>query len=150
VPVDKSNLQVLLNLAQAYEAEFSPITKKNPSESGLYPLDTNIDEHHPSFLLFDQKIPVGFCIKHTVNNRHDIAEFYVVPTYRLKGHARQFAIEIFKKYPGEWQVQQIKGADQATQFWRATIKAFTKGKFEEAVAIDPYWGSVTRQSFVSQ
>lgn len=149
VDVNKNNVSILLNLAQAYEAEFSPITKKNPLSNGLYALDTNWDSDHPAFLLFDNEIPIGFCIKATVDFRHDISEFYVIPTYRSKGVAKFFAFEIFKKYAGDWQVRQIQGADQAVIFWRTIINEFTSGHFFESQVDDIYWGTVTRQIFKS-
>lgn len=148
--VNNENINILLNLAQAYEAEFSPVTKKNPQPSGLYALDTICDADHPSFLLYDSEIPIGFCIKSFVDSRHDISEFYIVPTYRRKGIAKQFAFAIFNKYIGDWQVRQIQGADHATAFWRSIINEFTKGQYVESQVNDSYWGVVTRQLFKSQ
>jgi len=149
VEVNKNNISILLNLAQAYEAEFSPITKKNPLSNGLYALDTNWDSDHPAFLLFDNETPVGFCIKTILDSRHDISEFYVVPTYRHKGIAKSFVIEIFNKYAGTWQARQIQGADQAVSFCRAVISEFTSGKYTEEIVEDEYWGKITRQIFKS-
>ncbi len=149
VEVNNSNLNILLNLAQAYEAEFSLVTKKNPLPSGLYSLDTNCDIDHPSYLIYDKVTPIGFCIKTIVDLRHDISEFYVIPTYRRKGIAKYFATEIFKKYTGDWQVRQIRGADKAVSFWRAVINEFTSGHFSESQVDDASWGTVTRQIFKS-
>lgn len=59
-----------------------------------------MDDQHPGYLLYDQTTPIGFCIKVVQDNRHDIAEFYIIPTYRTKGVMQTFAIEIFKKYSG--------------------------------------------------
>lgn len=147
--VDQTNLPIVLNLAQAYEAEFSAITKKKPQSNGLFLLDTPINQEHPSYLLYDQTSPIGFCIKGVQEARHDIAEFYVVPSYRSKGIGRHFAAEIFKKYPGPWQVRQIDGADKAILFWRSAIQVFTNNNFTECVVEDNYWGKVTRQLFHS-
>lgn len=148
--INKDNLPILLNLVQAYEAEFSLITNKNPGPNGIYPMDTPCDEDHPSFLLYDNSTPIAFCIKGTHDGRHDIAEFFVIPTYRKNGIGQKFAIEIFKKYPGNWQVRQIDGAHKATDFWRKTIRAFTNNNFSESIVDDPYWGKVTRQTFISK
>lgn len=43
VTVNSSNLAIYLNLTQAYEAEFSPLTKKLPDEEGKFTLDTPIE-----------------------------------------------------------------------------------------------------------
>jgi len=149
VKVNKENLTIILHLIQAYEAEFSLITKKVPQKNGLFLMDTTIDEEHPSFLLYKNKFPVGFCIKSTHDRRHDIAEFYVVPSMRAQELGTSFAIEIFKYYPGSWQVRQIEGADKARAFWRKAIGKFTNNNFTESVVEDHYWGKVTRQLFES-
>ncbi len=149
VIVEELNKKILFNLAQAYEAEFSYITKKNPGPDGIYPLDTPIDVDHPSFLLYIGGIPVGFCIKGTCDGIHDISEFYIVPSYRHNSVGEKFALIIFQKYSGKWQVRQIEGADKATRFWRKVISNFTSGKFVEETTLDNYWGKVTRQSFES-
>lgn len=137
----------MLNLAQAYEAEFSTITKKSPNADGLYPLDTSWDEEHPSYLLYDETTPIGFCMKTTMDGRHDMAEFYVIPTRRRMGAAKYFATQICLMYPGEWQARQIEGADHATEFCRSIIGEGTHNKFSESKVDDPYWGQVTRQVF---
>ena len=147
--VTKKNLNILYNLAQAYESEFSTITKKLPNSKGLYPLDTKVDKNHPSFLIYKKKTPIGFCIKGIHDGRHDIAEFFIIPTFRSKNIGQKFAYQIFKKYKGEWQVRQINGADKARKFWRKTIKSFTHNQYTESLVKDPYWGTVSRQIFRS-
>ncbi|MBP9681191.1 MAG: hypothetical protein KBD76_07285 [Bacteriovorax sp.] len=147
IDVSASNLKILFNLAQAYEAEFSIITKKNPDPNGVYLLDTNIDTEHLGYLFYDNSTPIGFCIKGISYGRHDIAEFYIIPTYRNNNLGEKMAIEIFKKFPGPWQVRQISGADKAKAFWRKTIKRFTNNNFIESQIPDKHWGQVTCQMF---
>jgi predicted acetyltransferase len=148
VSVDSTNLNVLLNLAQGYEAEFSAITKKKPGPDGAFPLDTIVDDTHPGYILYDRTIPIGFCIKGTYDGHHDIAEFYIIPSYRSNNVGSNFAISIFSRYPGNWQVRQIDGAHLAIKFWRKVIGKFTNNLFSETITADPYWGIVTKQTFV--
>lgn len=148
-PVDSLNIKILLNLLQAYEAEFSAITKKTPRIDGIFPIDTPIDGDHPSFLVYSNSIPVGFCIKSTYEGIHDIAEFYVVPSFRYLNIGENFAKYIFTKYPGKWQVRQIEGAHKATRFWNKVINNFTSGNYTESIVNDSYWGKVTKQNFES-
>src|SRR5687768_1690571 len=131
--VDPTNLQILLNLMQAYEAEFSDITKKRPAEDGLFPLDTQIDSSHQGWLLYDDKSPIGFAITGTRSNRNDVSEFYIIPSLRKQGIGKFFAKKIFSQFSGPWQVRQIAGAGRATAFWRKAIGEFTKQKFHEKV-----------------
>lgn len=140
--------EILAHLTQAYEAEFSKITGKIPEANGIFKPDTQIDEHHEGYLLFDNNHrPIGFCIKGTVGAIHDISEFYIVPAVRRQGWGQKFAFAIFKNYSGPWQVRQIIGADRAQQFWRTAIQSFTSGRFEEVLSSDPDWGQVILQTF---
>ena len=99
------------------------------------------------YLFYDNSTPIGFCIKGISDGRHDIAEFYIIPTYRNNNLGEKMAIEIFRKFPGPWQVRQISGADKAKAFWRKTIKRFTNNNFIESQIPDKHWGQVTCQRF---
>jgi predicted acetyltransferase len=145
--VNGSN-KTLMDLLQAYEKEFSVITKKKPNDDGIFRLDVDVSKTD-NFLLLDKVEAVGFCVKGVSDKRHDIFEFYVVPQNRGNLAGRKFAKEIFGMYKGDWQVRQINGANKAIEFWRKTISGFTKNNYEESVINDEYWGRVTRQTFRS-
>lgn len=147
VKINQYNQEIFENLAQAYEAEFSNITKKLPNESGLFKID--IAPEHPwvGYLLFCQKKAVGFCVANVENEIKDIAEFYIVPVMRKKNLGYKLAIKIFNKHPGKWQVRQIKEAIDARFFWQNIIKKYTKNKYEELEIQDEQWGIVTCQRF---
>lgn len=86
--VDNKNLQILLNLTQAYEAEFSAITNKTPDANGIFKLDTMPDNGHIGYILYKEKTPIGFTVLKISKTLNDIAEFYIIPSMRLKnGHA---------------------------------------------------------------
>lgn len=46
------NIDVLLNLSQAYEAEFSSITGKRPNEDGVFTLDTMPYDPYIGYILY--------------------------------------------------------------------------------------------------
>ena len=80
-----SNLSTYLNLAQAYEAEFSPITKKNPNLTGLYELDTTIGGEVKAYILQNSANAIGFAAASVPEEgTRDLREFYIVPTMRGK------------------------------------------------------------------
>ncbi|GAA5497114.1 hypothetical protein Rhal01_03304 [Rubritalea halochordaticola] len=139
---------LLHQLLQSYEAEFSPLTGKQPGPDGNYMLDVDLTltENH-LYLLEDT--PIGFCIKGETDGHHDILEFYIQPELRSNGRGEQLAHEIFSKHKGPWQVRQIEGAHKARNFWRRAIHNYTGGLYSEAQLHDPYWGPVTRQRFTS-
>ena len=148
--VTENNIDILFNLAQAYEAEFSAITRKMPNKQGFFLLDTIPDDSHVGYLLYEKELPVGFCIADVNSAISDIAEFYIVPCLRLQNLGMRFAHAIFDKYPGAWQVRQIEGAVSACHFWRKVISFYTNNNFTQEVVKDPKWGIVTRQSFCTK
>jgi predicted acetyltransferase len=143
------NREIFLNLAQAYEAEFSSITKKNPDSTGKYPLDTLPEDTVHNFLFFCGATPIGFALIGKENNRWDMAEFFVIPTFRRGGIGSKLAHTLFTMHQGPWQIRQIQGADHARAFWRAAISSFGLGNYDEVEILDEYWGPVTCQTFES-
>jgi len=149
VEVNKSNIEIYLNLIQSYEGEFSLITKKKPNEKGLFDLDTIIEGNTKGFILYVDGFPAGIAaIKVKAENSYEVCEFYIAPCYRCKALGRQLAQSIWRRYPGRWEVKQIDGAKCAIFFWRKVISEFTGSNFAEDQYEDQYWGKVTRQQFV--
>jgi predicted acetyltransferase len=60
-----------------------------------------------------------------------LAAFFVLRAYRRRGLGRAMAREIFKRWPGRWQVLEIKANPEAQSFWRRVIGDITAGLFEE-------------------
>lgn len=150
VKVNDENLNVYLNLVQSYEGEFSSITKKKPNENGLFALDVEIGENVKGFLVYVDLLPAGFAaVAVKPENYYEICEFYIAPYYRRNSLGTKFAHALWRSYPGNWEVKQISGAEYATKFWRKTISSFTQNVFSESQFDDPYWGKVTRQTFLS-
>lgn len=147
VQVHKDNLNILLNLGQAYEAEFSTLTGKNPNKNGLFELDAIPNDAYVGYLLYQEQIPIGFCVANVISNPKDIAEFYILPSMRRKQLGISLAHQIFKAHPGKWQVRQIQGADHAIKFWRHAISLCTNNNYNEEITEDPHWGMVTKQTF---
>lgn len=147
IQINNYNMAVFTNLAQAYEAEFSSLTQKLPDSSGLFKIDTIPKDKHIGYLLYFKKLPVGFCVLETKSNINDISEFYIVPAMRKKNLGYQLAVKVFSKHPGIWQVRQIIGATEATNFWRIVINKYTDGQYVEDIVQDHDWGLVTRQKF---
>ena len=150
IPVTTANLAVYLNLAQGYEAEFSAITGKKPGAQGVFELDTNIGDDIRGFVLSVAGVPAGLiAVRLKDGGSYEVAEFYVVPSFRKQAWGREFAHAIWRNLPGSWEIKQIAGAEYAAEFWRKAIGAFPQTDFREDRFDDPYWGTVTRQRFVT-
>lgn len=145
-----------VHLQQLYEHEFSIITGYQTDERGLYDskeLMSHWSDTFDVFVLYDQKRPVGFSVinlKSMISlqeNVRDMAEFFILPDARKHGLGQWFAHELFKKYPGQWQVRQLPGL-AVKYFLCKTIDAFTKGNFKNNDITCSAWkGSI--QEFVS-
>jgi predicted acetyltransferase len=146
--VEAENLAVYLNLAQGYEAEFSPLTGKKPERDGRFALDTHLGGNVLGYLLYLDERPAGLAAIESHAGAHEVREFYVVPVFRGKRVGAQFAQALWEQLPGSWEIKQIAGASKATDFWRRAIGEFTAGRFTEDVYEDAIWGRVVRQRFV--
>jgi predicted acetyltransferase len=150
IPVTAENLAVYHQLAQSYEAEFSAITGKQPDARGVFPLDTRIGDDVRGFLLSVGGLPAGLIAVRTKGEgAYEVAEFYVVPSFRKQSRGRHFAHAVWRILPGRWEIKQIAGAEYASAFWRKTIGTFPAAEFREDHYDDPYWGKVTRQRFLT-
>lgn len=125
------------NLQQLYEFEFSLITGYLTNENGLYEQETLIShwsKKYDIYLLYNDKRPIGFTvvnleslISHTEDTR-DIAEFFILPDMRKNGIGKWFIKEIFKMYPGKWEIRQLPGL-QVKDFWLKVIEDFTNNNY---------------------
>lgn len=148
VPITEENIQIYLNLAQCYEAEFSALTRKKPDDSGIFALDTTLGDDISGFLLLIDDIPGGIAaISAKSNQSWEVCEFYIYPCFRHNTIGMEFAHAIWKTLPGDWEIKQIEGADYATVFWRKSIERFHQTGYTEDRYKDAYWGTVTRQRF---
>jgi len=141
------NLSTYLNLAQAYEAEFSPMTKKNPNLKGLYELDTTVCGEVKAYILQNSANAIGFAAASvSEEGTRDLREFYVVPTMRGKKIGTYLAGQVFAFYPGKWTVKQLEQAIHATSFWHQALTDLGI-PYEETIFMDEYWGRVVMQTF---
>ncbi len=145
--ISEKNINIYHNLTQAYEAEFSVLTGELPDESGLFRIQTIPFGPYRGYLYYVDQTPAGFMVVDIAATIRDVAEFYIIPVMRLKGHGKILAHAVFEMYPGRWQVREIAGADHATCFRQKTIAEKTGCRYEDATVKDPVWGMVTRQRF---
>jgi predicted acetyltransferase len=71
----------------------------------------------------------------------DMAEFFVVRGYRRLGIGTAIAQEVWKRFPGRWEVRVMESNDSAHRFWEHAITKFA-GKAVRSVRVekgDKYW-----------
>ncbi len=64
----------------------------------------------------------------------DIAEFFVLRSYRRSGVGRRAALLLWKRLPGKWTVRVSEGNSAALLFWPGVIAAFTNNAAIESKA----------------
>jgi len=153
IKVDSSNKHVYMNLAQAYEAEFSKIMQKKPDADGLFPLDTQIEGNVSGYLLYVDGVPAGHtAIANEALGCYEVCDFYVVPYFRKNKVGKRFISQVFNNLGGSWEIKQVAGAEHAVKFWRDVLSDYTSdndiaGGYVEDSYDDEQWGVVTRQRF---
>lgn len=138
VRVLKEEEQTLHNLMQFYIYEFSQyIPTITLEENGAYkPFQLNSfwsnPNHHPFFIKKEEEL-IGFALVESAAEAepNTILEFFIIRKYAGNGYGKIAATEIFKMFPGKWQVSQIEKNESAKAFWRKTISTFTEGDFTE-------------------
>lgn len=60
-------------------------------------------------------------------NVFDIAEFFVLRSYRRSGVGRSAAELLWNRLPGKWTVRVSEGNRAALPFWTRVVQEFTKG-----------------------
>jgi len=151
---------VLRNLFQLYEYEFSDIEVgplADVNEHGLYDGPRYFDHYwtgtdrHPYLIRVDGKL-AGFALvrrfSYLTNDEeaHSVSEFFVMRRYRLEGIGTRVATELFRLFPGRWEVAEMAANLGAQQFWRKVIGRFTGGEFSEVALNNDVWNG-TVQAF---
>lgn len=86
-------------------------------------------DRHP-FLILNEGEPVGFAFVCEVPSegavvRH-VAEFYVLPASRRHGVGQSAALALWKRFPGQWQLQVDCDNTGAVRFWKSCIDRIAK------------------------
>ena len=141
VPATRDDKAVLLALNELYTYDFSELLGLDVGEDGRFG-GARLDRHfedprcHPFLIRVDGKL-AGFAL-HEGRSRltrdegvNDVAEFFVLRKYRKHAVGTRAACALFDRFPGPWEVRQVRANAGATAFWRKVIERYTGGAFEE-------------------
>lgn len=145
IPASPEQEPILANLLELYAYDFSeflglklgangrfgyeqlPLYWKEPDR---YPFLITVDGHWAGFVFVRRGSQISGDA-----NIWDVAEFFIVRGYRRLGIGRKAAHEVWKKFPGTWEVRVIDRNQKAKDFWGRVIREFT-GKAIEPVSFD--------------
>ncbi len=141
VDVSEAEKSVLRQMIELYQYDLSVYTDKDLNDAGYFGysyLDYywNEDSRNAYFVRYNGCL-CGFvmvseyCYVLKDSKAKSISEFFIMNKYRRLGIGRKAALEIFKKFPGMWEVNQIINNEVAYTFWETLISAYTQGNYKK-------------------
>lgn len=132
--------EILRNLLEKYNYEFSQWDKRDVNKLGLYGyqyLDYywTEDKRWAYFILVDDKL-AGFAMVNDLPEVDDretdfqMSEFFVMHKYRRSGIGRQAFFKVLDMHKGKWQLKRHPANTASVHFWDKVINEYTKGHFE--------------------
>ncbi len=125
---------VLANLLELYVYDFSELLGLEIGEDGRfgypqlslywseparYPFLVRVDGELAGFVLV--KKGEGVAGRRVVS---DVAEFFVLRAYRRRGVGTRVAHDVWRRFPGQWEVRVMEENPSALQFWAAAVAKF--------------------------
>lgn len=144
IPVPLRDKPILDAVMQRYFSESSAFTGDRPDADGRFPyyyfdLYWTEDGRFPFLIRVDGAI-AGLALVRTLAGGRDplyqMAEFFILYTYRQRGIGRAAAVALFDRFPGRWEVAQHAGNAPGIAFWRRVIGDYTGGRFTETWRLD--------------
>ena len=132
--------EILKNLLEKYDYEFSQYDNRDVNNLGLYGykyLDYYWTEKNrwAYFICVDGKL-AGFVMVIDLPEVYDretdfqMAEFFVMYKYRRLGVGRKAVFEVLDKHRGRWQLKRHPKNITSVLFWDRVISEYTKGNYE--------------------
>jgi predicted acetyltransferase len=125
---------IVANLLELYAYDFSEFHPMQPGPDGRfgykglsrYWLET---DRLPLLLKADGRLAGVVLVKRErgvlgTETVWDVAEFFVLRMFRRQGVGKAAAHEIWRRYPGKWQVRVMESNYSGYRFWEHTIRDF--------------------------
>jgi predicted acetyltransferase len=134
VPAVREQEPILANLLELYAYDFSEFLDIELNADGRFgykrlPLYWTEPNRHPFLVRMDQRLAGLVLVKQGSeisgnDTVWDMAEFFVLRAYRRRGIGTEIAHQIWKRFPGLWEVRVIEQNRRALPFWEQAISAF--------------------------
>lgn len=138
IPVSVGEKEILKNLLEKYDYEFSQYDHRDVNALGLYGYDYLdhywVEEKRwPFFIKVDGKL-AGFVMVNDYpevvrDTDYTLAEFFVMHKYRRMGVGRRAAYHVFDLFKGKWQLKRHPKNTSSVHFWNTVIADYTHGQY---------------------
>jgi predicted acetyltransferase len=135
IPAAAEQDAVLGNLLELYIHDFSELRKVDLGPNGrfgyrLLPLYWSDPGRHPFLVRIDGKFSGFALVKRgsEVSGNDtvwDMAEFFVIRGCRRRGVGAHVTHELWRRFPGLWEIRVMQSNVPACHFWARAISAFT-------------------------
>jgi predicted acetyltransferase len=134
---------VLANLLELYAHDFSEFSASEINEDGRfgYPhlsLYWTEPHRHPFLIRAEGKL-AGFILlqkgSRVSGDREiwDVAEFFILRSYRRRGIGAKAAQAVWRMFPGKWEVRVMEENSQAREFWSRAVNEFAGEPIRAAI-----------------
>ena len=145
IPASPEQEPILANLLEFYAHDFSEFHDLSIGEDGRFgyprlPLYWKEPGRHPFLVRMDGRL-AGLVLvqKGPEVPGHDVvwdmAEFFVVRGCRRRGIGTQVAHEVWRRFPGLWEVRVMQSNSSAQHFWARAIAIFA-GRVIQPVQVE--------------
>jgi len=135
IPAAPEQETILGNLLELYIYDFSELREVDLGPNGRFgyrplPLYWSDPDRHPFLVAIDGKL-AGFALVKRgsgVSGNEavwDMAEFFVIRGYRRRGFGIQVTHELWRRFPGQWEIRVMQSNVAAYHFWARAISRFT-------------------------
>jgi predicted acetyltransferase len=134
VPALSEDEPVLTNLLELYIHDFSEFLPLDLGPDGRFgyprlPLYWRESGRHPFLIKTNGKLSGFVFVKKgsELSDDEDIwdmAEFFIVRKYRRQGIGTYVAHEVWRRFPGRWEIRVWEENLSAYHFWRCAVEAF--------------------------
>ena len=135
IPARPEQESILANLLELYAHDFSEFYGLELGADGRFgytclPLYWSEPGRHPFLVWVDGKLAGLVLVKRgsEVSGNEavwDVAEFFVLRGYRRRGIGTQIAHEVWRRFPGLWEVRVMQSNVPARDFWAHAISVLT-------------------------
>lgn len=138
--VQLDDREILLNLLEKYDYEFSQYDNRDVNKLGLYGYEYldyywTEEKRWAYFIVVDGHL-AGFVMVNDYPEVPDrksdfvISEFFVLYKYRRAGIGKQAFFKVLDLHKGTWQLKRHPKNLPSVHFWKKAIDAYTKGNYE--------------------
>jgi predicted acetyltransferase len=129
IPATPDQMPIVANLLQLYAHDFSEFLDVQLGPDGRFdyaplPLYWSDPDRYPFLVRMDCKL-AGFVLVKRETRVWDMVEFFVLRGYRRRGIGTGIAHDVFRRFPGPWEVRVMHANRSALPFWDRAISEFT-------------------------